>query len=97
MQSSGDSARLPEEARGVRQSAIVVAVKELLSVLFVMFSAAQSRERRWRASRGFFGLTICLRSDADYGEGCQHPARTVDLCLLCEGPMSMALGPRTGS
>jgi len=52
MQSSGDSARLPE-ARGVRQSAIVVAVKELLSVLFVMFSAAQSRERRWRASRGF--------------------------------------------
>lgn len=54
MQSSGDSARLPEEARGVRQSVIVVAVKELLSVLFVMFSAAQSRERRWRASRGFF-------------------------------------------
>lgn len=96
MQSSGDSARLPEEARGVRQSAIVVAVKELLSVLFVMFSAAQSRERRWRASRGFF-LFNHLPSEADYGEGCQHPARTVDLCLLCEGPISMTLGLCTGS
>lgn len=94
MQSPSDSARLREVARGIREAAIVGAVRGLLSVLFVMFSAAQSRERRWRASHGLFCSAICPRSDADYGTGCQLAAQAEDLFLHREGPMSITLGPR---